>query len=426
MPGGPAAAEPRRIAEVFPPTQRMTRSSPDDKLPWPPEPPSRRPARPAELLDPATQIVRDREDYLGQGLKDIGRRIADDQVELFVSADPASALQQQLERLAPEYIALHDIGASASLRLLGALAGAAGARVQRLSIRRQGHGVALAVVQFVEIPLAGGELLRVYSTDVNADAAARQQIAHVLLARARLGALMVGELPPHALSSALQPLRDAIQRGHWPNRDLLMLPLGSATTLASQGAQLVGNSGVIVRVTPQAARPNDAWSFISGTWNRLRTGGDDASLNTDLARAVPRRAVPNPEAPTQPMPLAAAPAAPPSPWVEYAGRCAAVKGVVGCCVFELASQRPLAHTGSTPADRLAAQGAALLDAIGGAAHVLGLGHGAPEAAVTVGQQHLLLKMVPGHTDVVVLLVLQASASNLTLARMQLERVGAPA
>lgn len=419
-----SVAEARRSADVFPPTQRMTRSA-DDNLPWPPRPPGRHPEKPSELLAPSTQIVRDREDYLGQGIKDIGRRIADDQVELFVSADPASALQQQLERLAPEYIALHDIGTSATLRLLGALAGAAGARVQRLSIRRQGHGVALAVVQFIEIPLAGGELLRIYSTDVNADAMSRQQIAQVLLARARLGVLMVGELPPHALTSALQPLRDAIQRGHWPNRDLLMLPLGSATTLAAQGAQLVGNSGVVVRVTPQAARPNDAWSFISGTWNRLRTGGDDASLNTDIARAVPRPQVPRPEAKTQPMPLATPAAVPPSPWAEFAGRCAAVKGVVSCCVFDLATQRPLAHTGSTPADRLASQGAALLDSIAGAAHVLGLGNGAPEAAITVGQQHLLIKPVPGHAGIVVHLVLHASASNLTLARMQLERVVAP-
>lgn len=58
--------------------------------------------------------------------------------------------------------------------------------------------------------------------------------------------------------------------------------------------------------------------------------------------------------------------------------------------------------------------------------MLGLGQGAPEAALSVGQQHLLLKMVPGYTGIFVLLLLQTSASNLTLARMQLERVGAPA
>jgi hypothetical protein len=408
----------------------MTRS-PDDELPWPPQPQRRAPAQPrADLLAPATQIVRDREDYLGQGLKDIGRRIADDQVELFVTIDPATALQQQLERLAPEYIALHDVGASATLRLLGALAGAAGGRVQRLTIRRQGQGVALAVVQFIEIPLAGGDPLRIYSTDVNADPQSRQQIANVLMARARLGVLMVGDLPPHALAQTLQPLREALQRGPWPNRDLLMLPLGSATALAAQGSQLVGNSGVHVRVTPQAARPNDAWSFISGAWNRLGNAGEAAALSTDIARAVPRPAVPYPEAPTQPMPLPTAAGLPGAtssgPWSDFANRCSAVKGVVGCCVFDRQQARVLAHTGPQAAEALMVQGLALLDTLAAVGQALGAGPGTPDIAVSYGTEHLVLKPVPGHPSAVTLLLLQASASNLTLARMQLERVGAPA
>src|SRR5260221_11429114 len=101
------------------PLQRMSRAEQDD-LPWPP--PVHRPSR-AELAAPATQIVRDREDYLGQGAREVGRRLTDDQVELFVSGDAPSALQQQFDRVAPEYIALHDVGTSATLRLLGALAG---------------------------------------------------------------------------------------------------------------------------------------------------------------------------------------------------------------------------------------------------------------------------------------------------------------
>jgi hypothetical protein len=61
------------------------------------------------------------------------------------------------------------VGTSASLRLLASMANPAGARVQRLSVRRQGHGVALAVLQFVEVPLADGTPVRVYSTDISTD-----------------------------------------------------------------------------------------------------------------------------------------------------------------------------------------------------------------------------------------------------------------
>lgn len=408
----------------------------DQDLPWPP--PAHRPSR-AELAAPATQIVRDREDYLGQGLRDIGRRIADDQVELFVTGEPALALQQQLERLAPQYIALHDVGTSATLHLLNALAGAAGARVQRLSIRRQGQGVALAVLQFVEVPLGDGNHVRIYTTDVNADGAQRQQLAMVLLARSRLSVLMLGDVPAQALNNALAPVREAMTRVNWTNRDMLVLPLGSGSSLAAQAGQLVAGSGLNVRVTPQASRPNDAWSFISGAWNRQQVPAAQAApLNTDLARAVPRPAVPMPEAPTEPMPLGPTsrsgvetPAAVSTPsaaqrWSDYAHRCAAIKGVVSVCVFDLRTQAALAHAGGLPsAERLALQGGLLLDAMSNAAEALHLGHAPPEAAITIGQQHLVLRPVPGHPGVVLHLVLQASANNLTLARMQLERVAAP-
>ena len=407
----------------------------NDDLPWPP--PVHRATR-AELADPATQIVRDREDYLGQGMRDVGRRIADDQVEMFVTGEPVDALQQQLERLAPVYIALHDVGTSASLRLLGALAGASGARVQRLSIRRQGHGVALAVVQFVEVPLSDGNQVRIYSTDVNADTHTRHSLALLLLARSRLSVLMLGELPAHALTTTLKPLSDAVTQGPWPNRDMLLLPLGSATTLAAQAVKLVGGSGVAVRITPMASRPNDAWAFISGAWNRLQgQANSGAALDTDLTRAVPKPAVPRPEAPTQAMELGHSPAhhkvrQPPKPsqaavrWADYALRCAAIKGVVRCCVFDLSSQLPLADAGHMPAaDRMAIQGGLLMDAMSDAARQLSLNNTVPEAAISFGHEHLLLRPVPGHPGIVLHLVLQASAANLTLARMQLERVPVP-
>lgn len=412
---------------------------PEQDLPWPPPAYQRAPR--ADLVAPATQIVRDREDYLGQGSRDIGRRIADDQVELFVGGEAAPALQQQLERLAPQYIALHDVGTSATLHLLNALAGAAGAPVQRLSIRRQGQGVALAVLQFVEVPTGDGNHVRIYSTDVNADGAQRQQLAMVLLARSRLSVLMLGEVPATALGNALAPVREAMTRVNWTNRDMLVLPLGSAAALAAQAGQALAGNGLNVRVTPQASRPNDAWSFISGAWNRQPVPAAQATaLNTDLARAVPRPAVPLPEAPTEPMPLSRSgpastpaahhhPAPPPSAaqrWSDYAHRCAAIKGVVSCCVFDLRSQLALAHAGGQPGgEKLAIQGGLLIDAIANAAESLALGHAPPEAAISIGQQHLLLHPVPGHPGIVVHLVLQASANNLTLARMQLERVLVP-
>ena len=119
-------------------------------------------------------------------------------------------MQQQFATLTPDFITLHDVGASSSLRLLTAIAQALGGRMQQLAIRRQGHGVALATLRFVAMPGPARRKLRIYTTDVDADSQSRRQLANVLLSNSRLGVLMVGELPPHALEhgTAADPRRD--------------------------------------------------------------------------------------------------------------------------------------------------------------------------------------------------------------------------
>ncbi len=427
-----------------------------------------------DLMAPRTQIVTDREAYLGQGGRDVGRRISDDQVELFITADVASSLQMEFSRLMPEFVALHDLGTSASLRLLGSLAGAAKATVQRLTVRRQGHGVALATLQFVEMVLSDGTPVRVYSTDLNADSQTRSKVALMLLAYSRLGALLVGQLPPHALSSQLAPLHEALRKGPWPNRDLLFVPLGSSNALAVQASALAGSTSVAVHVTPHADKPKQAWSFISGAWNRLQgTPTGERSLQTDLALAVPAPVVPLSEVPTElmdlrPEPMSAEDAFPPtiqqdgyglsasaarpaarglaraaartmspppvstprpmpSPgstsWQDYVDRCAQIKGTMSCCVFDMHTMQPLAYSGSSPpAERLAQQGTILLTSMNEATRALGLGGGRADATITAAGHHLLLRPVPGHPGIAVHLILLGSSSNLTLARMQLERI----
>lgn len=422
-----------------------------DEPSWqdPTQPTARAPAR-DDLLAPRTQIVTDRDAYLGQGRHDIGRRISDDQVELFITADVPGSLLREFIQHTPEFIALHDLGTAASLRLLASLAGAAGARVQRLSIRRQGHGVALAVLQFVEMPLADESPVRVYATDINADAQTRAQVARVLLGHSRLGVLLVGELPPHALAGQLGPLHESLMRSSWPNRDLLMVPLGSHSALAGHAAQLSAGSSVSVHVTPQADKPRQAWAYISGAWNRQHASvGTRHMLNTDLAQAVAKPAVPSSAAPTEPMdldPLATHPAAPPiltlptlptrhtpmprvggtTGWKAYADRCLLIKGAVASCVFDLHTAQPLAAAGGPPsAERLAQHGAVLLGQMSDASRALGVGQSRSEASVTTASHHLILRPVPGHPGVALHLVVSATTGNLTLARMQLERIEPP-
>jgi hypothetical protein len=418
-----------------------------------------------DLLAPATQIVADRDTYLGQGQHDVGRRISDDQVELFVTAEAAPSLQREIELHSPEFIAVHDVGAGASLRLLAGLAGAAHSTVQKLTIRRQGYGLALAVIQFVEVPLSAGGAVRVYSTEASTDGPTRAALARTLLAYSRLGVLIAGEAPAQALATALHPLREAIGRGPWINRELLVVPLGSSAALASQATALSVGTPVAVQITPQAAKPKHIWNFIAGAWNRLNGAlGGARAMEADIDRAVPRPASSSAEAATQPgqlqgsfaptvqaglaptralpepaagagvpvLPAATqAPRAMPGPggipWQDYVDRCMAIKGMVSCCVFDTHGTKSLAHAGHVPpAERMAHQGANLLNSALDSSRALGLGSNMPELAISTGGHHLILRPIPGHPGVAAHLVLLASAGNLTLARMQLERIEAPA
>jgi len=389
-----------------------------------------------ELTHVATQILGNRDEYLAPERREIGRRIGDQQHEMFVVCDPHEALQQQFQQWASDFIAIHDIATDSSPRILAGLAAATQRKVQKLVIRRQGHGMALATLEFAELPAPNGQMLRVYSTRIDADSRQRTEVARVLLAHSRLGVVMVGDLPPHALESALQPLREGIARGPWPGRQLLFVPLSAAGALHQQASQLGGRTGVQVSIAPQAIKPSDAWTSISNTWNRVR--GDTSSLvaatrsaavptgtGDPIAFPAPVRPAATP-LPMQPMPPTrpvATPSEPNNPWQAYVRQCIDITGMISCCVFELATQRTLAHAGARPGPAsLAAQGAALQEAVNTAAKAMGLPAAPPDLSVTLSGHHLIVRAIAGHPGLALHAVLDSHATNLMLVRMKLQRL----
>lgn len=405
----------------------------------------------------ATQLLPDENDYLAGEKDEIGRQIGGNERELFVSCAPAEALQQQFEHLHPEFIAVHDIATASSRKLLAGIAAASGRAVQKLVIRRQGYGTALATLEFVELPTTDQQSLRLYTTEADADTASRHALAKTLLAYSRLGVVMVGELPGHAIAAALKPLHDDILAGPWPSRNLLLLPLASASTLVTHGLDLGRGTGVAVRTTPQVARPADAWAFITGTWSRLREQaptdgravpelgafrpapyqGRKATLAPVMGGIPSGDTLPMEDPATakpitltmQPMPsiaLGGFNAPPPSTLIErYVKQVSELNGVVSCCIFETQSGHAIAHAGANPGSvALAAYGSELLAAMMNVSRGLGFGHGLPEAAITLGAHHLLLRGVPKNPGLAMHAVLDKTSANLTLARLQLLRMDA--
>ncbi len=427
-----------------------------------------------------TQMMGDEEDYLATQSKAIGRRIDDVRHELFVVCDPAEALAQQFEHHTPEFIALHDLGLDGAGRLLAAVARAIHGKVQQLVVRRQGFGVPLATLSFIELPAAAGApQVRIYSTQVDAsDESQRIELAKVLLGHSRLGVFLVGTGSATQNVARLQPLSDAMYEPGWRNRQLLWLPVG-ADACTAPPSSLGSRRGVVqLHAMPPSADLAQAWPVISALWDQLRAGTPVALPSTPAPSAaaqaataprqppapyapgpVPHAPAPVPHAPA-PVPHAAAPvpytpapvpmpvpvAARPAPlplrpmpatqattlddtvagsdiWRHYVRECAAIPGMVSCCVFELASQRSLAHAGTRPgAASLAAHGAALYQASLATGRALGLTHGEFDLALTLGEHHLVLHAFAQHPGLLFHAVLDAHVANLTLVRMKLHRL----
>ena len=396
----------------------------------------------------ATQFAPDEDGYLAPDTPDIGRQTAANMRELFVSCDPAQAMQQQFEHLHPEFIAVHDIGTASSRRLLAGIAAASARSVQKLVIRRQGFGTGLASLEFVELPTTGGAIMRLYSTDLEADTPTRQGLARTLLAFSRLAVVMVGSLPDDAMAAAFGPLRGQMISGPWPNRQMLLLPLASANALLGHGIELGRGTGVNVHTTPQVTRPADAWGFINGTWARLRGPAPDLRGKSEVSGTRPATSFGSPHAtgsrtpyPTGvrttrsdtdslsmlPMPAVASISAlavtPKTLLDRYVHQLAELAGMVSCCVFDVSSGLEITHAGARPDPaELARHGTTLLTAMLTTSKALGLGHAQPEAAITFGAHHLLLRGVPNHPGLALHAVLDKTHANLTLARLQVQRM----
>jgi len=416
-------------------------------------------ARTRAMTAMPTQLMGDEESYLATTSKAIGRRIDDEQHELFVVCDPAEAMLQQFEHHLPDFITLHDLGQDSSLRLLRGVAQATRRKVQKLVIRRQGFGVPLATLQFAELPGAEGTpLVRIYSSLVEvSDESQRTELAKVLLGHSRLGVILVGPGASAQNTARLQPLSDAMYDSSWRNRHLMWLPVG-ADAAATPPTSLAGRRSVVqVHSATPTSDLGHAWPLISQLWDQLRHGGPGADAGlpatghghaASAPSSPPAAAAPTPPTPSataqrrpdpparaqpEPLPMRPMPATRPAELSdegsgagalrEYVRECAAIPGMVSCCVFELATQRPLAHAGTRPgAAALSARGAALYESLVGTSRALGLPPGDPDLALTLAEHHLLLHPLVHHPGLALHAVLDAHVANLTLVRMKLHRM----
>ena len=399
-----------------------------------------------------TQVMADVNDYLApQAQPEVGRRIDAIAHELFVSCAPELAMQQQFEQLHPDFIAIHDLTNSAALRLLTSLASSTGKPVQSLAIRRHGQGIALATIKFIELSTEGGRMVRLYAADADAATSSRQGLVRTLLGFSRLAVVLIGDLPAHATASALKPIRDALSSAHWPNRHLLLMPLAGNAALAEQGSDLPRGTHVAVRTTSQVKNPADAWAFINQGWERMLAGqvgtqviaklaalpafapkptpGEGKPATEGIPGGLERRGPNRLHTRVGPPPAQVRPNDPVAMQAlleRYARQVSEVPGVVGCCVFQIDTGAPRAQAMRDDGpDGLGAHGQKLITQLLAISRQLGWGESSPpEAVITLGNHHLLLRGLPGHSQCALHAAFDKANTNLILAQRQIERLDA--
>jgi hypothetical protein len=418
----------------------------------------------------ATQLQRSPGDYLG-ALPDVGRVVGNGVRELFISCEIGDALQQQFEHLRPTCIVLHDLGCTVSRRLLAAVAAASGQQVERLVVRRQGFGTIVATLEYIDCATTQGKPMRLYSTDADADSQSRQSISRVLLGNATLAAVLLGDLPSHALTELLEPLRIVMLQQPARCQQMLFMPLGPGPAAGNAVHERLHNLAVQALVSPRVTMPAEAWGHLHSCWNQLQRSFNPASGGLQLAPLQDGSAVDNtadilplqhgpaansasvPPAPppaatlasssAQPqllrgyapteagalqplpaprsmMPAAAAPVPQPNPLAGYLRGLGAISGVITACVFEVQTSRVLAHLGTREsAVDLAKRGTVLLAASGQARKQLQMAGQTEEVVVRGGAQSLGLRVLVSQPEWAVHLVFSPAQCDWTHLRVQL-------
>ena len=112
-----------------------------------------------------------------------------------------------------------------------------------------------------------------------------------------------------------------------------------------------------------------------------------------------------------------------TPLARYVNQLIELTGMVSVAIFDTATGQGVLHAGARPsAVELGQHGAALLAAMTQSSRALGMGHALPEATITLGTHHLLLRAVPHHPGLALHAVLDKTHANLTLARLQIMRM----
>lgn len=349
------------------------------------------------------------------------------QHDLVFSGSPARAIREHFAATRPHLetasrlITLIDPTGLWAADVLRALSDAGGRPLDRLHLREQGTLRTLATIERSTLVRRHEETLKIYRVDVRAQCRENAEIPVALMERSHMTVVMVGAMQPHALDALLDSLRDACRLPTWRCPNLLFLVPPSESQMSHRITAMVWPVSVSLHVISEPmASASSAWNAMLRMWNQVKKTSTvvDAGLGMPTPISFSRAA--------ETARLATTPVEPTrAQWALT--HMLHLEGLLGCAVIDSHTSLVLARETREdhPVDMslAASTGAALLQTHRLAALNMGLTDAIDEILTSSPTRHCLLRTLPDHTDVFLLVVLERHRADLAAVRLQLQALG---
>ncbi len=330
-----------------------------------------------------------------------------DDSDVLVDIDAAQTMRQHfgttrsdLEQ-ASSMITLLDPAGIWAPQVIRALSEASGQRVERLNLRERATLRTLAVIERTSVPRLAGGPLKVYHADNRSSDGLPQPLSEALAEGSHLVAVIIGALPPHAVTVVLRNLLAATRQPEWHCPWLVfILPPG-----ANAMRQRILEQDWPARV--RTAAMSESLTGPASVWNAVLTAWEAAASAS--GRPVGTVAVAGDLAPPQ--------------WLAHAlAPVANTEGVVACGIVDLDCGELLSFDADA---RLQPELRQLAQALC-AARRAHRAAGGPEVAapeemlVTMGPRQGVLRPISGSETLGFVALLDRARANLPLLRYRLK------
>lgn len=353
----------------------------------------------------------------------IGKMVGANIWELFVEGEPAEALAALFNDCALDFVVIHGLGGLVSRRFVGDLAHGCGGGLERLVIRREGAGTALASLCYADLRASNGRFVRVFSTDVASEnGATKLAIRSLLLSRARTAVALLGEMPAHQMEDALIEMGRTVSLGEHRHRTMVIQPAYESVHTDASLIGMMPYSKITVRRAAAGRQASDAWPFLSGTWSmdraaseaggRFRASEYDEGIAYEPVAVEPMLVRERVSQGVSPSPSASTAATSQAESLDALVKSVMLlRGEGMCCVFNVRSLAVLAQAGSSSLDasQLARQGRLLMAAMQTGSQPLQMGKAIKEATIRFAGHVLLMRELAGQADLWVMALLHAEA-----------------